>query len=206
MNPEQVKTVAEAAQAIFVTLGVIVGGTWAYWTFNSTLQRENAEAVLLKINNEIERHPIINVRLTANCVELDGKYLFVTAELQNTGSAPVVIEVPNTPEEAPVKIAKIVSNNEGRLVVSEDGDYAIMKSVDYISSGSYLAPGKIEYQHYLLRVPAIGMYILQYKIPAPASLVDYAGKMAGKPVAEREKLWIGDSIYIPVSEKCGHTN
>ena len=100
-----------------------------------------------------------------------------------------------------MKVVRITTNDDGNLVNTEDGYRAILKSVDHIPDTVYLLPGRVERQEYLLQVPEPGVYLVQFKVPAPVASIDYAKEVSVESMRVEANIWIEAVTYLTVAAK-----
>jgi hypothetical protein len=88
-DPKRFAKIASGVQSWVLSGALAIGGGWTFYTFNSQLQVQNAEAQLEKLKHELHEEPRIELSLEVEQVgSINGKRLVVgNVIVKNVGTA-----------------------------------------------------------------------------------------------------------------------
>ena len=169
MSDSDFKDITEGVKNIVLAFGLVVGGVWSYYVFDTKLEVENSEALLEKTLRELERTPIVDARLESTYTETESTYLIeVIVTLKNMGNERTLVKLP----EKNVIIGRPVIKNS--VVAGFDkvvggswyqpklnGGMTLVKAVS-------LLPQQEQSGLYIFSIKEPGLYQISFRgIPAP---------------------------------------
>lgn len=110
MISEDTKNYSEAVKNIVLAISIVIGGCWALYTFNATLEIKNAEAKLEKLKNDLVKKPVLESAINYTSKESLNScswILEVTVEISNLGNTDVQIGLNNES----LRVAKVMFEN-----------------------------------------------------------------------------------------------
>lgn len=183
LKSEVFANICAGLQAVVVSAGVIIGGYWAYYKFESLEEEKKAESVLKREQLEFE---LLYAKLKGNTsldisLEVENiisqteqdktKFgLIITVSAQNNGSRDAILRL----KEDSLTVSKIKTDDSSvfspiiynakllHFKKSENGTDSILTTEKYLQAGS------LKRMSFYLEVTSPGLYQAHFKAPADA--------------------------------------
>jgi hypothetical protein len=113
---EKFKNIAAGVQSVILTLGVLIGGLWTYYTFGALRARYKAEAEIRQLELANRVQGVIDIEIKAEQVSTlndAGRSIKIDIQVKNLGNRNLNLELPNHA----LTVAKVQPDNEGHLYI-----------------------------------------------------------------------------------------
>ena len=121
MTSEDKKNYSEAFKNVVIALSVIIGGIWAFYTFDAKLEAQNAKAQLKKVEYELTQRPVLIPNMKVFSVDSGSSeswILKVRLKIENIGNTDVEINL----DQESIRVAKI-KLKDGVIIGYQDPIY-----------------------------------------------------------------------------------
>ncbi|WP_217517468.1 hypothetical protein [Vibrio metschnikovii] len=192
MALEEIRNLAQIAQALAVSFGAAVASFWAIYTFMALRAKSKAELELVKLEVELEKtrkelslKPMIKVEVTPRAVrnsqsELFGIVLFI--KLENTGNVFEIIDL-----KAFSIQAQLYNSNVEPIV----GSFA---RVDQFAACFTLWPGECLYEEAFIPTKEEGLYTVNCSFVVSQKSNDCIIRQAG--MDDDDSSSFGSGLYF----------
>lgn len=196
----------DSIKNIIAVLSIIAAGVWSIFTFDLTLEEENAKARLEKYQLDLERRPVVLPSLSGSSINIDGKnYLKADLVLSNGGNIKTNVIFPDG--SLTISRMEFISSPEGGVtpgfsnIKYADLYYPPEKGLDapIIIETVDLFPNQTKKFTYLFPVTSSGIYQLVARLTpddlAQSLMCDENPDRCGK-----FKYYVSDLVEVDFSD------
>ena len=165
-------------QALIVAISIVVAGAWTWRTFDLTLQKENAEATVVQLNESLKKEAKLIIQITANSKVYPGKnesrYIEGTIFIKNNGNdlANIILE------NGPLMVTDVSFNENGEKIIGKTIRSGILGDVTfkqpYLTS-YHIHGGNEKVFPFLVKVPRSSIYYVDFRVNQPNEKLRWSG-------------------------------
>jgi hypothetical protein len=198
MSPEDIKNYAAALQSAIISIGILIGGGWAMFTFLKLKSIDKASAELEKVRRDLARRGMLEERMTAVFIRASdgtGSYIQVRIELKNVGTGVEVIRW----RESGVQAARVLYGPLGAPVL-EEASPGFHLRIDHEIIFQAIAPGATEGVSFLVPIGRNGTYLIDATILASPAEVEATAADAKRAGVVADLIALGSTTFLEVNE------
>ncbi|MEZ8696331.1 hypothetical protein AB6D84_04365 [Vibrio lentus] len=167
---------AEKVHFLVLSIAIISGGIWTFYTFDVLNQRDKASAELKEIQDRIKGTNASNIHIAPSFFELeDGKFGLITnVSIQNTGTQDVLIDWSS--DDTPLSVYKVRIENgdkqyfERLFLPKIYAPFNTEKKKKEHYKSLYLLVGARKELSFYVELPSEGIYYVTFKADADEKL------------------------------------
>lgn len=210
MSPEDFRNIAQGLQAILLSIGALLAGGWAVYTFRTLLSVQKAKAELsrleaefektstdlLRIKKEIENRPSLDVEITPSILGSHGSgefYINNRINIKNTGNTPEFIDWRKS-----IIRASLVKGVDGDEILTGGVLRGVIGRIGSSLYGVHLWPGEKSSEESMISIEEHGVYMISVSILVSSSAFENIITSAGVSVHDKDHVIVsvGSPLYI----------
>jgi hypothetical protein len=162
------KDFSAGLQSIALVVATFLGGGWALFQFFSLRALEKAKLELEKAKRELLQQGILIIDLGTESFDIDGSYfLHVLVVVRSIGSGFEIVDW------AKASMFATRFHKVDEITLAPTGPVLLGWRQPYIAEPMRLMPGYSTSQSYLIPIPQVGVYYIEFSMPvSPAAMKD----------------------------------
>ena len=162
-DAERFAKLASGVQSIVIATAFIVGGAWTFYTFNSQLQVQNAQAQLAKLERELEEEPRVELDLDISAIDSpaidnpakERRFFVGTLSAKNVGTDATILKL----HERPIELFKVSVDRAGKEAWTSIRHTEFRWDDERILNGLVLQVGAVNKVSFIITVDSPGLYV-----------------------------------------------
>jgi len=171
----QLQVIAATVQSIALTVAVIVGGVWTWYTFHANQQADTAIAQLQKLRHDIATEPRIEIDISTAPLKVPGSehhYVLGSIQTKNVGSANTVLQL----GREPIQIYQVTVGRKGEVWLPVRSP-ALKIAPTVSTPGLICEVGITKQVHFVAMIEEAGLYVVTFSAVRNASEIATAKKL-----------------------------
>lgn len=177
---------SEKIHYLILSIALLCGGVWTFYTFDILHQRDKATAELKEIQDRIKGTNASNIQISPTSFELvDGKFgLIVNVNIQNTGTRDVLIDWSS--EDTPLSVFKVRMEKGDQMYFERLFHPKIYAPFDQTKNKKehykslYLLVGAKKELSFYVELPMKGMYYITFNAQTDDKLAQEVKQKSGR--------------------------
>lgn len=190
IDPERFNNFCSGIQSIVVSLAVILGGLWTYFTFRTFRQTAKAEAEISVMERQLREQAAFDLDIDVAQESLPGDsahYASISVRMKNVGNRNARIDF----KKSVLSVDRVHFDNKGKMISSGAKISFKMQSDD---EGVVVRANTSETIPFFVKLPGPGLYLLNFYSQVSPEEMQIAAQ-AGVP--ERARIsWNRSRFFV----------